>query len=63
MCRYNNYNNIIKFTIFIKFERYMAIMAINYQHSVCASRAILYICIEIFDLIQVYLIIDPSISS
>ena len=30
MCKYNNYNNIIKLAIFIKFEGHMAIMAINY---------------------------------
>ena len=30
MCKYNNYNDVIKFAIFIKFEGHIAIMAINY---------------------------------
>ena len=63
MCRHSNYNNVIELAIFIKFEGHMAIMAINYQHSVCASRAILCMCVEMFDLIQACLIIGPSIDS
>ena len=63
MCRYNNYNDIIKLVIVIKFNRYMAFMAINYQHSICANRAILYMCVKIFDPFQTYLIIGLSIGS
>ena len=51
MCRHNNYNDIIELAIFIKFEGHIAIMAINYQHSICASKAILCIYIKMFDLI------------
>ena len=30
MCKYNNYNNIVKLAIIIKFNKHMAIIAINY---------------------------------
>ena len=32
MCRYSNYNDIIKLAIIIKFNKYMAFMDINYQN-------------------------------
>ena len=49
MCRYSNCNNIIKLAIFIKFDGCMTVMTIDYQYSICASRAILCMCIKMFD--------------
>ena len=63
MCRYTDCNNIIKLAIIIKFDRHMAPVVINYQYLVCASRATLYICIEMFYSIQAHFIISLSIIS
>ena len=41
----------------------MVFMAIDYQHLIYASRMIFYICIEMFNPFQAYLIIGPSINS
>ena len=48
MRRYTDYNNLVILVIIIKFDRYMALIAINYQHPICANRVTLYIYVEMY---------------
>ena len=49
MCKHINNNNIIEFAIFIKFNKYMVIMIINYQHLIYISGMTFHIFIKMLN--------------
>ena len=59
MCRYTNSDDFIIFTVLIKFNKYVALMTVNYQYLVCASRAAFNIFIEVLNSVQTSFIISP----
>ena len=57
MCGHADGDNFIKFAIIVEFNKYMAVMTIDYQHSIHIGRVIFCMLIEMLDSIQANFII------
>ena len=61
MCKHVDSNNFIEFAIIIKFGKYMAVMTINYQHSIHIGRMIFCILIKMLNSIQINFVVGSFI--
>ena len=61
MHRHADSNNLIELAIIVKFGGHMAVMIIDYQHSIHTGRTTFRMSIEMLDPVQANFIVGPSI--
>ena len=61
MYKHINNNNFIEFAIIVKFNKYMVVMIINYQHSIHIGKTIFCILIKMLNPVQINFIVGSFI--